>query len=118
MYKSLKFRVAVAACLLVLITIGAIFTRSQSKLKDIPFSTAQDNDLQAADREIENVQKQLQQMLGNRQMLIRGYAISAGIPPDELGKFKAEKKDDKRYHFLELTPEEIEAAKKAAEQNR
>jgi hypothetical protein len=118
MFIKLNFKTSAAIVLGVALCGVFLFasrTNSQSKLKDIPLSTAQNADLQAADREIENAQIQLRSMLGNRQMLVRGFAISAGIKAEELSRFKVEKNASGIYHFLEYSEEEL---KKIAEEQK
>jgi hypothetical protein len=123
MFKK-KFKLVIAFLIAGVLVASGVFasrTHSQSKLKDIPLSAAQNSDLQSADKEIEQVQIQLRSMLGNRQMLVRGFAISAGIKPDDLQRFKVEKNAAGAYHFLEYSEQELkqiaEEQKKLAEQN-
>jgi hypothetical protein len=118
MFKKLNIKICGAIALAVVLCGLFLFagrTNSQSKLKDIRLSAAQNGDLQSADREIEEAQKQLRSMLGNRQMLARGFAISEGIKPEEIQKFKFEKAADGWYHILEYSPEEL---KKIAEEQK
>jgi hypothetical protein len=118
MFKKLNIRICGAIALAVVLCGLFLFagrTNSQSKLKDIPLSAAQNGDLLAADREIEQAQVQLRTMLGNRQMLARGFAISAGIKPEEIQRFKVEKNANGVYHFLEYSEEEL---KKIAEEQK
>jgi hypothetical protein len=122
MYRKITLaKLAAIVLMLVLVGLGifANRTNSQTKLKDIPLSAAQNTDIKAADKEIEQAQTQIRTMIGNRQMLARGFAISAGIKSDELFKFKLELKGD-GYHFLERTEAELkqiaDEQKKLAEQ--
>jgi len=81
-------------------------THSENKLRDIPMTENQNKAFAEADAEIEKQQQQLQSALSSRYSMAKAFAISNGIPADELTKFKVEKKGD-IYHFLEMSAEEI-----------